>query len=940
MSQRRHRPPPTKLHPPSTDATLLPREALVDALSALHDRKLAVVTAPSGAGKTTLLVQAYQRLRRDGWDTAWLSLDGFDDEPARFVAGLAAALALARPGLETALTGTTAIDAGLSLTDAIDALIAELAARPDRERPLAIFLDDCQALGNVDVVAAIGYLIQYTDATIRFVLASQRRLPLAIARLRVRGAVVELGFDDLRFNAAEVGDYLRSVRRIELPDERVAALADQTEGWISGLQLAAIALRQPGRPARPESSGPSLPPALATSPADPPTATEPGGFADALLDEILARESPETRAFLLDTALLDQFCAPLCDAVTGRSDSAERIEALERANLFIIRLDREQIWYRYHHLLQLYLRRRKAVQGHAALAEASLRAAHWFERNAMPADALRAALAAEDTVAAIRLLEGWGRVLLRDGNFKELHGQLRALGRRAVRGSAELAVLDAWTQLYLGDAIEAAAALDAADQAIARTPPARASLADEIVLVRSMCGVTRYDLVNTAWLRPDLADAFGVDEPLQRAWAQCVLGYGARVDGNQAAARRHFIEAIRIADTNDDTVVGLMARYNRAIGDQLCARPDQAIAGLRQWLDDPASRPRLRAGSTAFLHSALGLAATDRLEFAAAEAALDTAIDLLSVTHTFAYLGVARVLRARVLAATGRVAAALAEITLARELGAGRTMDRIRFRAAIAEARIRIADASADDRSVAAAAEAALAEAREILIASDQWQRELPTENWAHYELADCHRLARSGEFDLLLRRARTAAALEERAGRVRNRIEFGALAARATFAVPPADVSAPTFTGGASGHGDAASVLLAAVLRLAAPGGAWLPVVAAGRTLLEIPLAGQPDAGPLAAALRTAYERLDQAIMPPDAGGSEPSSAPAAPLHRREMQILTLVAQGLKNREIGERLHIGEETVKWYLKRAYEALGVRNRAHALARARELRLLG
>ncbi len=982
MIRSRYRPPVTKLYPPSTDSRLLERPDLLATLASLQHRKLAVVTAPTGSGKSTLLAQVFRKLVAAGWEAAWLSLDRFDNEPRVFVLNLVAALAQVRPGFGDQIAGLVQAAGEMPVTEAMAAIVAEFAATaataappvgPGRGspgagqlQPLAIFLDDFQAIDNADVAAAVGYLIQYSGAETRFVVASQRQVPLSVARLKSRGAVVEIGFAELRLAPDEVREYLRRVHRVALSDERIAALTDQTEGWICGLQLASIAYRQHGdalfeRGGEPAAASSVLPEGAGS------------GFADYLLEDIVARQAPALRSFLQDTALLDQFCAPLCDAVTGRQDANEMIEALEQANLFIIRLDREQIWYRYHHLFQNFLRLQKRSQGLAAVRPSYLRASRWFEQNAMPAEALRHALAGGSSRSAVRLLESYGYGLLREGNFKELHAWLQAVGRKAVASSAELNALNAWTQLYLGDAIAASEAIEAAQAVLdsaGRRDPARGlrRLADELLILRSMCGVTRYDLVDSAWIKPELATAFGLEDGLQRAYAQVVLGYGARVQGELAAARRHYVEAIRIADANEDTVVSLMARYNRAMVDQLSARPDIAIRGLTQWLDEPGNRRWLRAGSAAFLRAVLGLAHLDRLEFAQAETALDAAVDLLDDTHTFAYVGVARVLRAQVYALTDRPALAMEEIDKAKELGASRSIDRVLFRAAIAQARIALADSSrrgdnepsarppegglapawregaqrqgchsepsarppegelapawregAQRQGCADELEQVLATAHDVLQASHQLGRAVPTENFVQYEAVCCQRLLRRGEFAALRERASAAAVKEARAGRVKHQVEFLALKAAAAQAL---------------GDAQAAQGELREAVRLAAPGGCALSLIHCGRDLLAIRLREQPDGEALASRLQGWFDQADK-------GGQEPAPAVAAvqPLHRRELQILQLVEQGLRNREIGERLYISEETVKWYLKRAYEALGVKNRAHALARVRELRLL-
>jgi LuxR family maltose regulon positive regulatory protein len=960
MSRLRYRPPVTKLYPPSTDTRLLDRPDLVATLVSLQQRKLAVVTAPTGSGKSTLLAQGFRKLVAAGWEAAWLSLDRFDNEPRVFVLNLVAALAQVRPGFGDQITSLVQASGELPLTEAMAAIIAECAVRGaapgpagDAAQPLVIFLDDFQVIDSADVVAALGYLIQYSGAETRFVVASQRQVPLSVARLKSRGAVVEIGFAELRLAADEVREYLRRVHRVALSDAHVAALTDQTEGWICGLQLASIAYREhgaalfdrepPGRPmagqeeGREEGLEEGVEEGVEEGRGERPRGDHKavGGFADYLLEDILARQTPAMRAFLQETALLDQFCAPLCDAITGREDGTEMIEALEQANLFIIRLDREQIWYRYHHLFQNFLRLQKRAQGLARVRPSYLRASRWYEQNALPAEALRHALAGGSLRDAVRLLEGYGYALLREGSFKELHGWLQAVGRKGVSSSAELNVLNAWTQLYLGDAIAASEAIESA-QAVLESPSRRNSahdparnpardpkrISDELLILRSMCGVTRYDLADSEWITPDLATAFGLEDGLQRAYAQVVLGYCARVKGELGAARRHYVEAIRIADSNEDTVVSLMARYNRAMVDQLAARPDIAIRGLTQWLEEPGNRRWLRAGSAAFLRSVLGLAHLDRLEFVQAEAALDAAIELLDATHTFAYVGVARILRAQVYAMTQRLDQARDDIDKAREIGAARSIDRVLFRAAIAQARIALAADPAEWRE--RELDQVLAEARQVLEASRQVDREIATENFVQYEAVCCQRLYRRAvgreAFAELLARAESAAQGEARAGRVKHQVEFLGLQALAARAL-----------------GDASSAQrdLMEAIRLATPGGAALALIHCGPDLLKIRVGEQPGSTAAMERLRGWFGLLEKAGTAPAAVGPT-----VQPLHRRERQILQLVEQGLRNREIGERLYISEETVKWYLKRVYEALGVKNRAHALARVRQLKLLG
>lgn len=900
MSRPRPRLPSTKLYPPSSDHRLLPRPALLAALAGLEQRRLAVVTAPTGSGKSTLLAQCFRELAVRGWEVAWLSLDTHDDTPRRLLAGLAAALDRARTAIGEPVLSTLQGDGDVPPIEAVSILIDALG---QSAHPLVLFVDDCQVLNHPDAVASLQYLVQYAPAHLRLVLASQRRLPLALARLKARGAVVELGFEDLRLDTREVREYLCDLQRIALDDAGIAQLAWQTEGWVSGLQMASIALReqQAGLPREATGPLPGGPPNLAS-------------FADALLDEIVARQPAHVQRFLLETSAFDQFCAPLCDAATGRDDSAAIIEDLERAHLFIVRLDREQIWHRYHHLFQDYLRARFRRRDARELRALQLRACGWFDRNAMPAEALRAALAAGATDEAVRILERHGRTLLREGGFKELHGWLLAVGAAAVRRSAVLNVLDGWTQLYLGDAIVAAEAIAVAARLL--VPGREDTLREELSIQRAMCGVTRYDHLDATGLSRTLPQAFGPEDGLQRAYAHVVLNYASRLEGDLPAARAHCVEAIRISDAHEDMVVDFIARYNRAVVDVLRARPDAAVAGLRHWIDEPRHARWQRTGSAAFLHAALAIAHLERLELPQAEAALDHAVEQLDATHTFAYVGIARVLRAQVHALEGRHEAARADLARAREVGGARSIDRVIFRASLLEARLAIADGDAERCA------RSLDEAREILAASGQLGAALPTENEAAWRMVRIGWLISQGLASAALREADAALEVARRSGRVLH-----ACAALVQHGVAQA----------ALGQADAARDDVAAALQLAAPGGVALPFALAGEPLLRLlddAPAAIAQAAPIHAA-RTLLLRAGGLAASPAPGPSAPASA----LHPRELQILSLVAAGLRNRDIGNRLFLSEETVKWYLKRVYEALGVGNRTHALARARELKLM-
>ncbi len=901
VSKRRLPAPPlTKLAPPSSEARLLARPEVLAAFCNLRANKLALVTAPSGSGKSTLMAQGYLALAAQGIDVCWLSLDASDNDAQRFCASLIAALQRARPGAGGDAFEMMRSAARVPLQEVMASLINDLTTSA---APLAIFLDDFQEITDAAVQSAVSYLLQYSAASIHFAIAGQTRPPLAIARLRARGAVLEIGFSELRFSPLEIRDYLRGLKQLKVSEAQIGMLAEQTEGWIGGLQLATIALAQRAGAAPPLALDAYGRPGVAS-------------FADYLLEDIVSRQSPALQSFLSRTAVLDQFSVPLADALTGRRDSHARIAELERANLFILRLDEERIWYRYHHLFSAFLRQRLKASDPQLLKTLHQRACDWLAANNLPSEALGYALRGGLYAQAARLLERHGRELLREGNLKELHTWLEALPRSALAHSATLCVLEAWTQLYLGDARAAIRSIRAAEFALERARPGKRAAAAlptlraELQIVRTMSGVTRYDLPDVDGLRANLPQAFGPEDPLQRAYAHVVLGYAERLAGRLEGARGQFTEAVRISDASEETVVNLMARYNVAIVDYLRARPDIAAAELAHWLLDARNRRWLRTGSAGFLRVALAIMRIELNETGAALAELDEAIDLLDSTQTYAFVGVAQVIRAQLLSLLGEPAAAEADLARARAVGAERNIDRVGFRADLAEARLAI-----HGGELARAAEC-LRRARGMLEVSGHTAVALHTEHHASWISASVELALARTRFPEALKLATSALAHARRAGRVRVRIEFGIWQALAHRGM---------------GNAPAAARTIGTALALAAPAGVVYPFVAAGAGIAEL-LHGHDGAH------FSLAQRIVQASAPRSAAQTPAAGAARRPplLHQREVQILNLLGLGLRNREIGQRLFISEETVKWYLKKIYETLQVGNRTHALVRAREL----
>ena len=409
----------TKLHVPSRRPGFVPRPRLVGRLEHGLARGLVLVCAPAGSGKTVLLADW---ARHGGRPVAWLSLDAGDNDPARFWRHVIAALGRARPGTgELAGSSLGALEA--SSPDAlVMALINELAAGPGEDE-VVLVLDDYHLIDSRPVHESLLFLLEHLPPGLRVVLASRSDPPLPLARLRARGQLAELRAAELRFTADEAAALLREAIGADLPGPAVTALTARTEGWAAGLQLAGLSLR---------------------GQAD--TAGFVAAFSgshryvlDYLTGEVLERQNPQVREFLLETSVLERLSGELCDAVTGRPGSQAMLQDVERAGLFLVPLDDVRGWWRYHRLFADLLRARLQEEQPGRVPALHRAAAAWSEEHDLADDAVRHALAAGDTAWAARLIERHVEELLGRSEGVTLRRWLSALPAGAVRGTVRMA---------------------------------------------------------------------------------------------------------------------------------------------------------------------------------------------------------------------------------------------------------------------------------------------------------------------------------------------------------------------------------------------------------------------------------------------------------------------------------------------------------------------
>ncbi|MDQ5851175.1 MAG: helix-turn-helix transcriptional regulator, partial [Chloroflexota bacterium] len=318
--------------------------------------------------------------------TAWLSLDERDGDPTRFLTYLVAAVQTIAPTIGAEVIAALQSPQPLPTDGLLTALLNELATIPD---DVVLVLDDYHLIDARPVDDALTFLLEHLPPPIHLVIITREDPQLPLARLRARGQMQELRAADLRFTVSEAAAFLKEVMGLDLAADDIAALEARTEGWIAGLQLAALSMQ--GRE--------DLPAFIRAF------AGDNRYIVDYLVDEVLRRQPEPVRNFLLQTAILDQLTGPLCDAVTGQANSSVRLEALHRGNLFVIPLDDKRQWYRYHHLFAEVLSAHLRAEHSALVATLHQRASVWYEQHGSVADAIHHALAAADVERAADLVE-------------------------------------------------------------------------------------------------------------------------------------------------------------------------------------------------------------------------------------------------------------------------------------------------------------------------------------------------------------------------------------------------------------------------------------------------------------------------------------------------------------------------------------------------------
>lgn len=394
-----------------------------------------LVSAPAGYGKSTLLSIWLEQLE---FPSAWLSLDEKDNDPSRFLAYIIAACRTVDPTIGADFVNPPGINTQADVEAHLTPLINHLALMT---QPFCLVLDDYHVIQEHLVHAAVNFILEHRPESLHIVLATRADPPLPLARLRARCDMLELRMADLRFTPLESADFLTSTMSLKVSSEDVARLTTRTEGWIAGLQMAALSMQNTR----------DLTGFIAAF-----TGSHHYIF-DYLLGEILGQQSPEIHRFLLYTSILDQLSAPLCDAVLGVDEGSKTsrsssiiLEELEHSNLFIIPLDHEQRWYRYHPLFAELLRSFLQKNNPAQIPVLHNRASAWYEEQGMISDAIHHSFAVYDWERSVRLISANIFALLEQNELTSVARQLESLTDEKSNARPWLLVGRAWLAAYTG----------------------------------------------------------------------------------------------------------------------------------------------------------------------------------------------------------------------------------------------------------------------------------------------------------------------------------------------------------------------------------------------------------------------------------------------------------------------------------------------------------
>jgi LuxR family transcriptional regulator, maltose regulon positive regulatory protein len=877
----------TKLYVPQPRLKVVSRPNLFERLNEGLRRKLILVSAPAGFGKTTLVSEWVAGCERP---VAWLSLDERDNDPARFLTYLILALQMIEADIGAGILKVLQSPELPSTEPILTTLLNEITAIPG---DFILVLDDYHVLDAKPVDHIVTFLLEHLPPQMHLVIATREDPHLPLARLRVQSQLTELRAADLRFTPAEAAGFLNQVMGLNLSAENIAALETRTEGWIAGLQLAALSMQG---------------------------YQDVTGFIksftgshhfvlDYLVEEVLRRQPESIQTFLLRTSILDRMCGPLCDAVLldPSIPGQETLENLERANLFIVPLDNERGWYRYHHLFGGFLRQRLQHSASSGNKEGNpadyhIRASIWFQNHDLMPEAFHHAAAANDVERAVRLMESKEMPLHLPGVATEILNWLDSLPTTVRNAQPALWWKQASLLLTIGQTTMVEEKLQATEAALASAglPGAEPddmtrNLIGKIAVARASLAVTQHRAETILVQSRRALEYLHPDNLSYRSDAIRAMGYAYYLQGDRAASGQAYAEALSIAQAAGNIVATILATTSLGQIQQLENQLYQATETYKsvlQLIGDYSHSNAMVAyfGLARICYEWNDLDAAEQY----GEQSMKLALQYDQIVNRFI---VSAVFLARLKLVRGDVSGALELLTQAEQSARQHNFTHQMPEVVAVQVLVLLRQGSLDGAlQLAKQYELPISQARVLIAQSnpsaalavlEPFRQQMETQGWVDKRLKaivlQAIALYLKSEKKLAIRVLGEALTLAEPGGFIRLFVDEGPLMAELLFEAVAHGIM-PDYTG----------KLLAA----------FEPEKRKNE--------GKPD-------------------LPP--------SPSVQPLSQRELEVLRLIALGLSNREICERLFLALDTVKGHNRLIFEKLQVQRRTEAVARARELGLL-
>jgi LuxR family maltose regulon positive regulatory protein len=892
----------TKLTIPPSRPSLVARPHLIERLNqgVLSGSKLTLVSAPAGFGKTTLVAEwLFQSMINNSSlaieGSSWLSLDKYDDDPNRFWQYLLAALESAIPGIGAStqpLLLTTPLPPPPVL---LTGLLNNLA---DLSQPIVLVIDDYHVIASQPIHEGLDFLLEHAPPQLHLVLMTRADPPLALPRLRARHLLNEIRVADLRFKVAETAVFLREVMDIPLSAGDVAALEARTEGWITGLQLAAISLQ--GR---------------ADTDAFIKSFTGSHHYIlEYLAEEVLRQQPAQLQEFLLQTSILAQLCGPLCDAVTGRDDSQNVLAELYRQNLFITPLDEGRRWYRYHQLLAALLDNRlRQIVAPEEIRALHHRASLWCEENGEWETAVSHAIQAALWERAANLIAKAYHSLFTQGRIATWQRWLDQIPAPLVQNRLELRIRQGWATFLNGQVNQAEATLQEARATLLSLPSSRENRALRGELATYLATIAFFHeqaevIIQTA----EEALAFLPPEDLtSRIRATIALGLGVNLAGDTHQAMRRYQEAAKLAGAANHVFLLAHALETVADGHFQMGQLRAAAATCQEIIDlgtQDRSGPLPFAGNG---HLKLAAVQTEWRELASAKDHLEKGLALSQQGGIGYNLFEAEFIQVRLCRALGDEPGAMAALRRAEAIF-GENQSRI-MAIQLATCQVQYWLSKGDVATAAHWAE------RHPLTGEMIRLEELPLIGQEVQQVLLARVRLAQGRPDDVLAIYDQIHDQAQAVGRMAGVIEMSLLRILALQE---------------KGETDAALDTLRRILILTRPEGHVQVFVESGKVILDL-LRQLPadEQNEYVTKLISSYPDPELLTLSPS-----PSTL-VEPLSPRELEVLRLIAAGLSNKQIAAELTVTLNTVKKHTSHVYGKLAVSGRTQAIGRARELRLI-